>query len=58
MKDKYYRITPLPLPFSQDAKIFNCIDDEGNVIGEPYSYNDWIQKIEDISGINEELLGK
>ncbi len=49
----------LPLPFNQDDKIFFPIDQEtGEIIGDPYSFNDFIQKINDISGINEELLGK
>lgn len=51
-------ITPPPLPFSPDDKIF-CFSDDvtGEIIGEPYSYNDWIKQIEDLSGINEGLTG-
>ncbi len=49
-------IKPPNLPFNLDEKIFNYTDEEGNIIGEPYSYNDWIQKIIDMSGVNEELL--
>ncbi len=55
--DKILTITPLPFPFDEDEKIFRFTDEEGNEIGEPYSYNDWIQKIKDISGISQELLG-
>lgn len=55
-------ITPLPLPFDPAAKIFDPFtgEDEDNERepSEPYSYNEWIQCINDISGINEELLGK
>lgn len=51
-------ITPLPLPFSMDEKIFVPTDEEGNRIGENYSYNDWLKEIDNISGINEELMGK
>jgi hypothetical protein len=50
-------IIPLSLPFDIDDKIFNCVDEEtGQVIGEPYSLNDWIDNIKNISGINEGLL--
>lgn len=56
--DDILSITPLPLPFHPDDKIFQIVDDEGNIMGEPYSHNDWIAMVESISGINEELLGK
>lgn len=55
--DEIQPIIPSPFPFDVNDKIFSCTDDEGNIIGEPYSYNDFIQEIKDISGINEELLG-
>lgn len=52
-------LIPLPLPFDPNAKIFNCVNEEtGEVLGKPYSYNDFIDKIINISGINEELLGE
>ena len=53
-----HEIQPGSLPFSLDDKIFQCTDPEtGDVIGEPYSYNDFMQSIEDLSGVNEELMG-
>ena len=58
LKDEIIQINPPNLPFSCDAKIFNTTDDEGEIIGEPYSYNDFIKEIEDIWGVNEDLLGK
>jgi len=48
-------IRPIPLPFSLDDKIFKCVDEEGNIIGKDYSYNDWLKKLESISGVNKEL---
>ncbi len=56
--DEIIPIIPPPIPFKLDEKIFQYVDDEGNQIGEPYSYNDWIKQIEAISGVNEELLGR
>lgn len=44
-------IEALPFPYDPDAKMFNSYDEEGNVIGEPFSYNEWIQHIKDISGV-------
>jgi hypothetical protein len=32
-------------PYGLDDKIFQPTDDEGNVIGEPYSYNDHIKRM-------------
>lgn len=58
MNEDILEIECTPLPFGLDEKIFHYYDDEGNIIGEPYSYNDWIQRIKDISGVNEELLGR
>lgn len=51
-------IIPAPLPFSLYDKIFCYTDEEGNEIGEKYSYNDWILKFHNMSGISEELLGR
>ena len=45
------------LPFSMDDKIFMC-SDEGEPIGEPYSYNEWLEMIKDISVVSEDLLGE
>lgn len=51
-------IVPLSLPFNTNDKIFNIVNEETDeIIGEPYSFNDFLQKIHDISGINEDLLG-
>jgi len=57
MNQEIEKIIPPPLPYALDDKIFNYTDEEENIISDPYSYNDWIQKIKDISGVNEELLG-
>jgi hypothetical protein len=52
-------IVPLPVPlnFDPDAKIFNIVDEETDEILETYSYNDWLQRIKDFSGVNEDLMG-
>lgn len=51
-------IIPPALPYSLDEKIFNHIDQEtGGIYGDPYSYNDWISEIKNISGVNEDLCG-
>jgi hypothetical protein len=50
-------IIPLPLPFDPDEKIFKTVDEETDEVLETYSYNDWLQKIQDMAGVNEELLG-
>jgi hypothetical protein len=56
MDNEIQKIIPPPLPFSLDEKIFVVTDEEtGEAIGEPYSYNDFIQTIKDISGINPDL---
>ena len=56
--DEIEPLLPLPLPFNPDAKIFNCVDEEtGEIIGEPYSYSDFLKKIDNISVIDEGLLG-
>lgn len=56
--DDILPITPAPLPYELDDKIFYYTDEEGNKIGDPYSYNDHIAMLNSISGVNEELLGK
>ncbi len=56
--DEILPIEPIPLPFELDAKIFQASDENGEPIGELYSYNDFIKKIVDISGVNPEFLGK
>ena len=54
-KDEILPINPIPTPFGLNDKIFHRCDEEGNEIGEPYSYNEWIQKFKDISGVNKEF---
>jgi hypothetical protein len=51
------KIKPIKLPFSEDEKIFYFADEEGNPVGEPYSYNDFLKQIKSISGVNEDLMG-
>ena len=51
-------ISPIPLPFDADGKIFCSCDDDGNQIGEKYSYNDFMNEIESISGLSEKLFGR
>lgn len=58
MDDEILGINSLPLPYKLDAKIFHNFDEDGNIIGEPFSYNDMIKEIENISGVNIDLLGK
>lgn len=48
---------PLQFPYHPDDKVFKYVDEEGNEIGDPYSYNEWIEKIKSFSCVNEELLG-
>lgn len=52
----FKEIIPPDLPFDPDDKIFYLTDDEGNHTGITYSYNDSIQKIKNISGVNDEFL--
>lgn len=57
--DEIENIIPPPLPFSLDAKIFKSHNEEtGEVIGDPYSYNEWVEQLKNISGISEDLMGK
>lgn len=52
------KIVPSALWFDPNEKIFQMIDEETEeAIGDPYSYNDWIQSLMDISGVSEDLLG-
>ena len=53
----YYPTIP-DMPFDPDDKIFHYTDDQGDEIGDPYCYNDWLKEIEKISGVNDELLGE
>ena len=58
MTEEIERIIPPELPFKLDEKIFTIYYDDEEQIGEAYSYNDLLKLQNDISGINEELLGK
>lgn len=51
-------IEPGIMPYDLDAKIFYDKDEDGNAIGEPYSYNDQVQMLRDMAGFNEDLMGK
>jgi hypothetical protein len=55
-------IIPPALPFGLDDKIFyDCTEDcEENCecSKNPQSFNDFKKRIEDISGVNPELMGK
>jgi len=55
--DYIKKLPPPALPYNLDDKIFYRTDEEGNQIGEPYSYNDWLKMLKDISGVDKELLG-
>ncbi len=50
------QIPALPFPCGLDDKVMQDYDEDGP-IGKPYSYNDYIKKIESISGVSEELMG-
>lgn len=56
--DDILEITPSELPFNRDDKIFVYTDEYGNIVGDNYSYNDWINQIKNMSGINQDLMGK
>ncbi len=48
-----------PIHFDENAKIYCEVDENtGEVLGEPYSFKDWLDRIKNISGVNEELMGK
>ena len=54
-------ITPPPLPFDPDDKIFSTCDEDcrSNCAKHPkVSYNDQLKQFESITGISEDLLGK
>ena len=55
--DDILPIVPQNLPYNLDDKIFYNTDDEGNIIGDKYSYNDQIKWLENISGVSKEFLG-
>jgi len=58
MEEKIQEIIPVILPFGCDAKIFSNTDEDGNIVGPPFSYNDFIQACKDIAGVSEDLMGK
>lgn len=45
-------------PLGYDDKIFKCCSCEEKCSCPRQSYNEWLQIIRDISGVNDELLGK
>lgn len=47
-----------PPPFGLDDKIFYINDEDGNCLDGPFSYNDCIQMIKNVSGVSPELLGE
>lgn len=52
------QIKPFSNPFDENEKIFHFFDPEREeYIGEPYSYNEALEFIKNISGLNNELLG-
>lgn len=56
--DEIQIITPPAFPFSDDEKILCDVDEEsGERLGSFYSYNQWLQRIKDISGVTPDLLG-
>ena len=64
MNDEIGLIILLPFPFDENEKIFNRWDEDREIIGEwvdeldeSYSYNDFMQEIMDISGLNKDLMG-
>ena len=56
-KKEILEIISPDLPFDLDEKRFQRVDDEGNIYGEPYSYNDMILNLEAMSAVNEDLMG-
>jgi hypothetical protein len=58
MVEDILTITPPPLPFDADDKIFGLYDEDGQPIGEMHSYNDWMKMIIDMSGVNPELTNE
>ena len=52
-------LIPIKIPhqFHPDDKVFYFTDEEGNPIGEKFSRNDHLKRIEALSGVNDELLG-
>lgn len=56
------KILPPMLPFNFEDKIFkSCTEDcedSCECSKNPYSMNDWIKSLTDISGVNPELMGR
>lgn len=50
------KINPPTLPYGLDEKIFHDTDEDGNTIEPPYSYNDFLERIKNISGVNSDLF--
>lgn len=53
--DEIEKIVPPKLPFDLNEKIFQNTDDEGNLIGKPYSYEEWFDEIKSLSGVSKDL---
>lgn len=60
MNQEIEKINPIPLPFDLNDKIFRkCVCEDYPDCGCGLeSYNDGIKNLLNISGVNEELLGK
>ena len=56
MVRQIFEMKALPPPFEPDEQIFYLTDEEGNRIGDPYSYNEWFKMINDVCGQNDELM--
>lgn len=63
MRDDILQIDSAPMPFDLNEKMFwvHLSDDENHDCHEcdcyQESYNDWLKKLQDMSGVNQELLG-
>lgn len=55
--EELLELPPYPFPFNPDAKDYYYVNEDGEVAGEPYSYNDLLARLKAISGVNEELMG-
>jgi len=55
MNDEMQCLVTLELPFDPNEKIFNSVDEDGKALGDPYSYNDFLEEMKNISGISRDL---
>ncbi len=58
MNDEILPIIPPQFPYDPDAKIFMTYDEDDKLIWGPYSYNEYIEMIKSMAGVNKEFLGK